>query len=334
MTNRIFLVGDFKTNTGPAIANKALKKALIQKDTMGVSIEFSGAKSRIGRVLEVLLATIKSDMVCYCGFSGLNAFGVRIAKLFKKKSAYLMHGYVELESKLNGFEVKPRRIEAERYILKNADVLICVSNLLATEVKKRFSKRKNVYVVYDIVEPPIRKRSVRRNRFQIMTTGGGMLRKNNLIVCEAIKKLNKVLPGNKKIEFVITGKSYGLRRELKKYGFVKYMGEASHEKCLELMDESAIYVQNSLFETFGLAVIEAAGCGCDLLISANIGAREVIKNKSNESIILDCRNVDEISHKILRLVKNDKDTRLSVDWEKISSSSVRSDFINIVEDVL
>lgn len=321
MANRIFLAGDFKTNTGPAIANRALKKALTKKNGAGVTIGFSSAKSRIGRLFEAFWATIGSDVVCYCGSSKLNVFGIRIAKLLRKKSAYLMHGYVELEAELNHFEVDPRRIKAERYILKKVDTLICVSELLVTKVKERYPKRKNVHVVYNIVELPLKKSNVHRNKLQVMSTGGGMPQKNNLVVCKAINELNKGLPDNKKINYIITGKAYGLESEFKEYDFVEFLGEVSHQKCLELMQESEVYIQNSSFETFGLALIEAVRCGCDIFVSKNVGAREVLEGMDERSVINNYSLWTEIEGKLSARIVEGCDTRICVDWKKVSEDN-------------
>lgn len=331
MTNRIFLVGDFKTNTGPAIANKALKKALTKKNEAGVTIGFSSAKSRIGRLFEVFWATIRSDAVCYCGFSELNVFGIRIAKLLRKKSAYLMHGYVELESELNHFEVDPKRIKAERYILKQVDTLICVSELLATKVKERYPKRKNVHVVYNIVGLPSKKSSVHRNKLQVMSTGGGMPQKNNLIVCEAIKKINKERSDDKKIKYVIIGKSYGLEKEFLKYDFVDYLGEVSHERCIELMQESKVYIQNSLFETFGLAVIEAVGYGCSVLVSDRIGALGVFSEINEKYIIHAIDDLYVLKRKLANCLLSSIKLNTSVDWKKLSGDYVCERFLSVLE---
>lgn len=328
MSKRIFLVGDFESNTGPAIANKALKKAL------GKRANYSQARNKVGRMFELVQAIMRSQVICFCGFSELNVYGIKLAKLFGKKTAYLMHGYIELEAKINHANTSPKRLEAERYVLEHVDKIICVSNLLAEKVRAKYPKRKgSIYVVYDIVEPiKLGKKNIKRNKYQIMSTGGGMPRKNNLVVCEAIEKVNAGRPKNKQLSYIVTGKSYGMRNEFKKFEFVQFLGEVSHEKCLRLMQESALYIQNSYFETFGMALIEALELGCDLLLASNIGANEIIRNLSTKSIINDTSSVDEIAKKISLLIDEKSFTnRLSVRSELINSESVAKKLLAVLE---
>lgn len=327
MSNKLFLVGDFKSNTGPAIANKALKKAL------GKRANYSQAKTKIGRMAELVRGTMCSQVICFCGFSELNAYGIKLAKLFRKKTAYLMHGYIEFEAKTNHTNTSKKRIEAERYLLDHVGKIICVSNLLAEKVKVTYPTRKNsIYVVYNIVEPiKSSKEPIIRNKQQIMSTGGGMPQKNNLVVCEAIKKVNAELLEDKKLSYVITGKSYGMEKKFAEYDFVKFLGEVSHKECLRLMQESGFYIQDSSFETFGMAVIEAIGCGCDLVLSKNIGAREVITNMSDEETIKEVNDADEISNVINSAVSRNDKSHVSVNWDDVSKERVAECFLNVVE---
>lgn len=48
---------------------------------------------------------------------------------------------------------------------------------------------------------------------------------------------------------------------------VQYRGELSHQEALALMRDAAVFVSPSIYEPFGLAVLEAARCGCSLVLS-------------------------------------------------------------------
>lgn len=328
MGKRIFMVGDFESNTGPAIANKALKKAL------GRRVRCSrGKKTHIGRVLELIAGILRSDVICFCGFSELNVYGIKLAKTFRKKTAYLMHGYIELETKINHCEVKPRRIEAEHYILRNADMVICVSKLLASEVMKKYPELKNVRVVYNVVEPVCDVGDpTKKDPLLIMSTGGGMPRKNNLVVCEAIEKINSKLPVNKRLRYIVTGKPCCYEEKFTKYDFVDFMGEVSHGECLELMKRSKLYIQNSLFETFGLAIIEAIRCGCEVIASRCIGSIEVIDNLPSMCVLNNPNDIEEVMAKINSVVKNKNASELIVRETMISRKSVANRLLRFLEE--
>ena len=64
------------------------------------------------------------------------------------------------------------------------------------------------------------------------------------------------------------------------------------------MKNADLYIQNSYYETFGLAVAEAISMGCDILLSKNMGVLSIIDNIYGDMIIQDNEDVDEIKNKI------------------------------------
>ena len=324
MTRRAFLVGDFRSNTGPGIANKTLRKFI------GDYAFYSDTHTRMGRFFELILKTPFCKTICFCGFSMLNVYGIKLAKFFGKKTAYLMHGYIELEEKINKIGPDPNRIDAERYIINNVDSLICVSDLLANKIREKYPNIKNLNVIYNVVEND-NKNKVEKDPLLIFSTGGGMPRKNNLMVCEAIKNINVGLPKDKQLKYIIAGESYGYEEKFKKYDFVDFVGGISHDESLNLMNKSKLYIQNSLFDTFGLAVIEAISCGCDLVVSKNIGSLDVIQGLSDKSIVYDSNNVREIEDRILANLNNTNKARCRVKWVKLKGNIIAKRFLKILE---
>ena len=77
---RVFIVGDHKTGTGPANVTKEYircfpKGTLYQKNT-----------SKIARVPELLIKTILCDCILFSGYSAQNVLGIKLAKIFNKKT--------------------------------------------------------------------------------------------------------------------------------------------------------------------------------------------------------------------------------------------------------
>lgn len=323
MSKKIFLVGDFRSNTGPAIANVALKNAL------GKNVFCSFARTRFCRILELLIRMPFCNTVCFCSFSVLDVYGIKLAKFLKKNTAYLMHGYIEFEDKINHIIPSTRELATERYIIENVNTLICVSELLANKIRQDYSNRDNIYVIYNIVNIT-RKHEIEKDPLMILSTGGGMPRKNNLAICEAIKNINNGLTRNKKIRYIVAGKSYDYEEEFKKYDFVDFIGDVSHDEVLRLMSKSKIYIQNSIFETFGLAVVESIECGCDVILSKNIGALEVIKGLKDGDIINDSNRIVELEEKIMAKISDEKKFSGAVDWERISTVKVKDSFLKIL----
>ncbi|MGQ7390445.1 glycosyltransferase [Streptococcus suis] len=153
---------------------------------------------------------------------------------------------------------------------------------------------------------------------QIVSIGGGIPQKNNLLICRAINKLNEENKMN--LKYIVIGLTGRDKDEICSYDFVTYYEKLSHEEVIEILAGSQMYIQNSVFETFGLAIIEALLSDCILLISNNIGAISVLKTIENRDLIFNINDVDEISSKIKYLLSNNNTIRLKhgLDTEKVA----------------
>ncbi len=311
---KIFFVGDFKSNTGPAMANKAIRKGLLRNK----NIFFSDASNKVTRVLEIVVKTLLSDGICFCSFSKANRFGIRVAKLFNKKTFYLMHGYSTLENRINNNNISEDQImkinRYEKYIFRSVNRIFCVSEAFMNymkdaepEFKEKFDYNYNGLDLNKI-KNSTEKYSANKNPRQIVSIGGGMKQKNNLAVCAAIDKLNK--EKNMNLKYIVIGLPYTDKEKICSFDFVTYYDELPHEKVLEILAESYLYVQNSSFETFGLALIEALYANCNLLVSNKVGAIGVIKNITDTDLIFDQNNIEEIASKIEKILNSGNAKRL------------------------
>lgn len=296
------------------MANKAIRKGLLEND----NIFYTDASNKVTRTLEILAKSFLSDGICFCSFSKINRFGIRVAKLFNKKTFYLMHGYATIESRINNENITEDEImkinEYEKYIFRNVDRIFCVSEAFMNymkdaepEFKEKFDYNYNGLDL-DKIKNSTEKYCANKKLGQIVSIGGGMKLKNNLAVCKAIDKLNK--EKNMKLKYIVIGLPYTDKEEICGYDFVDYYEELPHKKVLEILSESHLYVQNSYFETFGLAVIEALYSNCDLLVSSKVGATGVIKNITDSDLIFDQDNIEEISSKIEKIINSGNAKRL------------------------
>lgn len=314
---KVFFLGDFNSNTGPAIANNNFISATKNQ------VMYVKYYKMVTRFIEMLINTLKSDAVCICSFSKVDFISIRISKILRKKVFYIMHGWIEYETKINGESIEKRN-QQERQIIKNVDKIYCVSEIFRNFMLENMPEYKNKFeYVYNGIEwkniSHFKKSNIKKENYQILSTGGLIPIKHNLNVCEAIKKIND--NQNKKIKYVIIGKGYGLQTNLQRYDFVEYYEELSYEDVMEKMQESYIYIQNSEFETFGLAVIESLANNCNLLVSKNVGANKIINSLDENDIIMDFLSVDEISKKIRNLFENPNNKRLFESINKEENSA-------------
>lgn len=334
---RTFIIGDYRTGTGPANVTfeyliRFPKGTLCQK-----------ARSKPARVIEIIFKTLISDIVLCSGYSGQNLVAIKFAHLFGRPLAYLMHGCVEHENAINGVpDEEMNRIE--RATIKGSDAVFAVSERFEKWLKERYPEEKDkIFHVLNGVDFPtgkvsaydnkadideVNKTMPARNKSMIFSVGGGMPRKQIRIICEAIEKLNTFRRerGEQELFLVVTGAKGNDDEVIGRYPFVDNRGLVPKEELKQIYQESILFIQNSCFETFGLAPMEALSNRCSILLSDKIGAIEVIDGLKDEDIVYDDKDTNEICKKIQYLIDNPNGERLynSID-KKAASWDARCD---------
>lgn len=336
---KIFFVGDFLTDTGPGVANKQLKKGMEDNHIKGIA--FSKSLGKLGRINELFYNSILSDGIIFCGFSKINIVGIVLAKILKKKTYYIMHGYLGYEEEINSGSDNKRLIEKlykfDRIMFSNVNKIICVSKLCCEfMIKKEYLfKEKFIYNYNGIDIKSIEKENKKNNcnckqRNLIVSLGGGQKRKNNYTVCKAIEYLNQ--NKNYNIEYVVIGLPYTDKVKICHFNFVTYFDKMTYSEVLRVLSDCNIYIQNSVFETFCLALFEALFSGCNLLISNNIGSIDCFGNIESNDIIYDNFNFKEIAMKIERLLNKENKARLiaGIKIENIEYKTVAQKLYDII----
>ncbi|MBO4905024.1 MAG: glycosyltransferase family 4 protein [Lachnospiraceae bacterium] len=312
---RIFLAGDHVTGTGPANVTQYYIKNL-PKGTL-----YQKRRSKPARAVEILIDTVRADVVVYSGYSKQNILGLKLAKTLKKPSAYIMHGCVEYENSIN-LEPDEEMNKVERRTLELADLVIAVSRTFCEWLKEYYPEHAGKFdyvtngIDTDLMHNAV-KRSERR-RHMILSVGGGMPRKKIRYICEAVYKLRAGYDPD--MFLCVIGAKGADSDKIAEYDFVDDRGIVSFEEGLRLFDEAAVFVQNSCFETFGLAPIEALMRGCPILCSKHVGALELIKDLHDEDVINDHEDAGEIASKIRNVIEDSNAARLSSDLEWESNS--------------
>ena len=311
----LFIVGDNFSGTGPAIVTDQLIKNT-PKNTL-----FLKSRNKAGRALEILFKLPKADAVLFSGYSRQNLFGMDLAKLFGKRSAYLMHGCVEYENRINRVPDKRMAMD-ERKMLKKADLILAVSRQFEEWLKKNYETyEKKISHLTNGIDWDLMTEShsgKKRNEFGVISVGGGMPRKGIVNICKAIEKLK--ISGLPDIILTVAGDYGADTEEINSYEFVKNVGLVDHGTLMSLYHENRLFIQNSSFETFGLAPLEALLAQTEILVSLKCGALSVIKKYEDTDIIKDTEDISEIASKIRYLLKEENHTRLICELDKESTS--------------
>lgn len=309
------MVGDYRTGTGPANVTRSYLEHL-PADTM--RLKYTG---KCMRVPEILSKVLFADIILCSGYSAQNILTMKWAHILRKPVAYLMHGCVEHENAINGVpDLKMNKIERES--LKLTDAIIAVSAQFAAWLWEHYPEYmdKIDFVTNGVSWDELAELNAdeKREPDQIMSIGGGMPRKMIRYICEAIDRLNRTEQMNLRLT-VIGDVGYDTK-EINAYPFVENKGLVSFDETVKLLHQSGLFIQNSCFETFGLAPLEALACGCDLLLSDKIGARFILKGLEDGDLIHDYSDRDEIADKIMRLMQQGNHERLQQSIDKESTS--------------
>lgn len=312
---RVFIIGDYRSGTGPANVTRDLIKSM-PSGTM-----YLKSWNKALRALEILFRMCRADAVLFSGYSKQNIYGMKVAHLFHRPCAYLMHGCVEYENILNRVP-DPKMAAGEREMLKRTDLILAVSRQFETWLKGQYPqyREKTEHLTNGIDWDIFRENYTDdvRNECGIISVGGGMPRKRIINICRAVKQLRENGAGD--LVLTVAGARGADSDKIDSYDFVHDVGIVSQEELKKLYHKNRIFVQNSCFETFGLAPLEALLCEDDILVSGCCGALSVIKNYEPCDIIKDPENIDEIAYKLTALLKKENHTRLLVELDKESTS--------------
>jgi len=210
------------------------------------------------------------------------------------------------------------RIYTKRMIkssFKRADKIIAVSGNTKRDITNIFGvDEEKVDVIYHGVDEKyrviednkkldvIKKKYNLKDKF-ILFTGGITPRKN---LARLIKIFNDI---SDKIEhdLVLTGgKGWNNKRELeliKKNNRIKRLGFVPDEEMPFLYNLADFYIYPSLYEGFGLPILEAQACGCSV-ITSNISS---IPEVGGDSVFyFDPNKENEITSAILEISRNEK----------------------------
>ena len=312
---RIFLAGDHYSGTGPANVTK------YYIENLPAGTLYQKRRNKLARIPGILINTVRADVVVYSGYSKQNILGLKAAKILKKPSAYIMHGCVEYENGIN-LEPDEEMNRVERKTLELADRIFAVSERFCEWLKDHYpeyrDKFDHVSNGIDLSFIPDGLGSDERDPHMVFSIGGGMPRKMIRYICDAVAILREEY--DPELYLCVIGDKGADTDKIRSYGFVKDLGLVPMSETVKLFKKAALFVQNSCFETFGLAPLEALMCDCAMLCTKEAGALETIKSISAEDIIDRYDDPARIASKIKHLLENPNAERLraGIDLESYS----------------
>lgn len=208
--------------------------------------------------------------------------------------------------------------KSTEYAVKFANRLIAVSKATRTDLIQKLNCPKDkITVVYESFDQdryyplPEKKISKTLKKLQIdkpyiLFVGTIQPRKNITRLIEAFSLLSDKFP---RLTLIIAGNKGWMYDEIfaapKKLGIekrVKFIGYTTENDLLELYNHAACFCLPSLFEGFGLPLLEAMACGCPVIASRISSMPEVV---GGAGLLVDPYNTKDIAIKIEQMIEND-----------------------------
>lgn len=310
---KIFFNGMHFGQGGPVEVNKNIVKCLKGR------VIVPTCRNTYFRYIQNYINIFRSDIVIFSGMF-FHLSEIYLAKILRRKIIFIMHGCCHLEL---GYHNK-----IEDTVLRLSNLILCVSEHYMELMKNEYPQfaYKMEYLTNGIDWGEIKvlkdklSNKLIRNDKRIILFGGGRVIKGNLFVCKAVQEINEEDGTNYFVDVYGYYRDNDDSKQISLIPCVKFNPVISREKVnIELM-KSHIFIQNSFVESFGLALIDALQCGCDVLYSMNVGSKDIINSKDDMDIIYNSKDITEIKTKIRNLIKKSNNERLVLSIDKYSSS--------------
>ena len=119
--------------------------------------------------------------------------------------------------------------------------------------------------------------------------------------------LAKLKAQNHKFKLIVAGKGNikkytKMAQEVQIISDVIFTGPVNKEHLIRMYLASDLYIMLSKFDTFGMVVLEAMAAGLPVIISGNVGAKDLVQENKNGFIISNTSDIDYIAAKISLLL--------------------------------
>jgi len=155
--------------------------------------------------------------------------------------------------------------------------------------------------------------------------------------------LAKLKAQNHKFKFIVAGKGNikkytKIAKEAQIISDIIFTGPLNKENLIRMYLASDLYIMLSKFDTFGMVVLEAMAAGVPVIISGNVGAKDLVRENKNGFVIHNTSDTDDIAAKIaLLLDENIRRPMAAAAYQTASQNtwdSVAAKYQSIYEDIL
>ncbi|MFN0157688.1 MAG: glycosyltransferase family 4 protein [Bacteroidota bacterium] len=217
-------------------------------------------------------------------------------------------------------------LQDEKHLLTSSETqrIVAVSHLVRNQLREFYNVPAEKIVVipngihvqrYALAHQDDTQQKMRKtlglpdNRFVLLFVGNEFDRKGLRVIIESLGRLN-----DPSLTLLVAGKAdpapyQALARQLNVTAQVKYVGTINPPE--QLFFAADAFVFPTLYEPFGMVVIEAMAAGLPVITSRHCGSVEGMEDEKQLLLLSDPESVDELCEKIRRL-NNDETLRKTI----------------------
>lgn len=236
-------------------------------------------------------------------------FILKKLKIIDSKIVFASHGLVPIEKENQMYDYPYRYILYQKICLVWSDHIIAVSNHLKSTIIKEYKINENkISVIHNGVENEFFNRNLATfvGASEYILFVGTITKIKGLdFLLNAVQKLDNfhlVLVGKETAYLSELEKKYSILFESKK---VTYLGEIDTETLPSVYSNAKFLVLPSVYDAYGMVVLEAMAAGKPVVISENVGSKEIIEN-GKEGFVVPFGNVNLLVHAISCLLNDDE----------------------------
>ena len=266
-----------------------------------------------------------------------------ISKFRRKKTIYTAHGLISREKSL-GYNYPVLYSFSEYCLIQFSDIITTVSkNMKQMIIEDYHIDNQKIIIIENGVD---------NSFFSTMQTPQFLDYKNsnhNILFIGGTRKVkgldflfktvNLLIKKDVNVTLFVVGKKgdqhailVSRYTDLFDEGTIKFLGQISERELLTLYEFSDIFILPSLYEPFGLVVLEAMAKGKPVIVSDRVGASSLITNMK-DGIIVTYNDIDSMANAIELLFKNQekrleieinaKETAKEYTWGKIIEKYIK-----------
>lgn len=308
------------------------KKVSVEKIGTGpVPHDLAEVISSVRRFNEKIYSTLNGadfDVIHTHDWLGAEA-GVLAKKKLGKKWVHTVHSLEYMRRA----ELNPGNSpmeELERTAILESDEAITVSRLMQAEILKKY--KRNVRVIYNAPSVSAAAPDVRREENRVFFAGRLAEQKGLKYMLYSAKRVLEEVPGAK---FAVAGEGHlaepllSFSKSIGIDGSIVFLGFVGKDELVREYQKATLFVSPSVFEPFGITVLDAAVLGAPIVATKRTGALELFGHGS--VAVVKPEDPSDLAEKIIILLRDKnmrdkmakkakKDVQMAQGWTEIAKS--------------